>query len=203
MIITHHPLPFYARETLDHRGACRALLLLELIAARIGVYSPHTAFDSATDGINQRLAVGLGLVEIAPLVLRDEGHPGVGRQGRLPEPCTLGELAARLKAFLHVPRLQVVGCDAQPRHRVAVACGAADELLAAARAAACDAMLLGEARFHTCLEADAAGIGLVLPGHFASERFALERLAEIVGRQFPQVEIWASTRERDPLRWVE
>ena len=105
-------------------------------------------------------------------------------------------------AFLNVPHLQVVGGDDWPVRRVAVACGAADELLAAARAAACDAMLLGEARFHTCLEAEAAGIGLVLPGHFASERFAVERLADVLAQVFPQLEIWASRQERDPLRWI-
>ena len=34
----------------------------------MAVYSPHTAFDSAAEGINQRLAEGLGLMEIVPLV---------------------------------------------------------------------------------------------------------------------------------------
>ena len=46
-------------------------------------------------------------------------------------------------------------------------------------------MVLGEARFHTCLEAEAAGIGLLLPGHFASERFAVECLAEVLGPAVP------------------
>ena len=61
-------------------------------------------------------------------------------------------------------------------------------------------MVLGEARFHTCLEAEAWGIGLLLPGHFASERFAVEELAGLLGRQFPEVQVWASRQERDPLR---
>ena len=43
-------------------------------------------------------------------------------------------------------------------------------------------MVVGEARFHTCLEAEAADVGLLLPGHFASERFAMECLAEESGR---------------------
>ncbi len=63
-------------------------------------------------------------------------------------------------------------------------------------------MVLGEARFHTCLEAEAWGIGLLLPGHYASERFAIEVLADVLGRQFADVLVWASRAERDPLRWV-
>ena len=65
-----------------------------------------------------------------------------------------------------------------------------------------EAMVLGEARFHTCLEAEAWGIGLLLPGHFASERFAVEDLAGLLGRQFPEVQVWASRQERDPLEWI-
>ena len=65
-----------------------------------------------------------------------------------------------------------------------MACGAAGEFLEAARTAGCDAMVLGEARFHTCLEAEAWGIGLLLPGHYASERFAIEALADVLGRRF-------------------
>jgi putative NIF3 family GTP cyclohydrolase 1 type 2 len=67
--------------------------------------------------------------------------------------------------------------------------------------AACDCMVVGEVRFHTCLEAEANGIALVLPGHFASERFAVERLAEVLAGKFGELLVWASRDERDPLRW--
>jgi putative NIF3 family GTP cyclohydrolase 1 type 2 len=99
-------------------------------------------------------------------------------------------------------RLQMVGRPDQPVRTVAVACGAAGEYLDAARRAGCDAMVLGEARFHTCLEAEAAGVALLLPGHFASERFAMECLAETLGRRFPDLHVWPSHREHDPLGWA-
>ena len=60
-------------------------------------------------------------------------------------------------------------------------------------------MITGEANFHGCLEAEATGVGLVLVGHYASERFAMEGLAEWLGGQFPQLEVWASLDEADPL----
>ena len=86
--------------------------------------------------------------------------------------------------------------------QVAVACGSGGELLDAARRAGCDALLTGEARFHACLEAEAAGLALLLAGHYASERFALDWLAGDLQTQFPQAVVWASRRERDPVRWV-
>ncbi len=200
LIVAHHPMPFHAVKQLT-TDTTVGRLLLELIAARIAVYSPHTAFDSARDGVNQRLAAGLQLRGVTPLVPRQDGL-GAGRWGWLQEPLVLGEVADRLKEFLAIPRLQMVGQPQQPVRTVAVACGAAGEFLDAARDMACDCMVLGEARFHTCLEAEAGGIGLLLPGHFASERFAVEYLAEVLARQFPDLGVWASAEERDPLRWV-
>jgi dinuclear metal center YbgI/SA1388 family protein len=200
LIVTHHPIPFRPVRRLTSETTV-GRQLLELIAARIAVYSPHTALDSAREGINERLAAGLGLRGITPLVPR-EGALGAGRWGWLEEPLTLGQVARRAKEFLSLGRLQMVGQPEQPARTVAVACGAAGELLDAARQVGCDCMLTGEARLHTCLEAEAAGIGLLLAGHFASERFAVELLAEALARQFPQLEVWASRQEHDPIRWV-
>ena len=200
LIVAHHPLPFQPVKRLT-TDTTVGRLLLELIAAGTGVYSPHTAFDSAREGINERLAAGLRLRGISPLVPQDEG-PGAGRWGWLEEPLGLGQVAQRVKEFLSIERLQMVGQPEQPVRTVAVACGAAGEFLDAARRVGCDCMLIGETRLHTCLEAEAAGMGLLLAGHFASERFALESLAEILAGQFPELEVWASRRERDPIRWV-
>jgi dinuclear metal center YbgI/SA1388 family protein len=200
LIVAHHPLPFAALRRLTG-DTVPGRLLLQLIAAGIAVYSPHTAFDSAAEGINQRLAEGLALRDIAPLQPHAEGQ-GVGRWGRLPQPQPLERLAERVRSFLSIARLQLVGPPQQPVRTLAVACGAAGELLPTAQQAGCDCLLLGEARFHTCLEAEALGMGLLLPGHFASERFAVERLAEVLAGEFPALEVWASRNERDPLRWL-
>ena len=159
LIVTHHPMPFAAMKRLT-ADTTVGRVLLDLIAAHVAVFSAHTAFDSAGEGINQRLAAGLELRGIAPLVPHPEGQ-GTGRWGWLADPLSLGQLAERLKQFLAIERLQLVGDPEQTVRTVAVACGAAGELLDAARQNGCDAMVLGEARFHTCLEAEALGIGLL------------------------------------------
>lgn len=200
LVVVHHPLPFRPVRQITTETTVGSMLL-ELIAAGVAVYSAHTAFDSAAEGINQRLAGGLGLRGINPLV-PSEGGLGTGRVGWLETPAPLSEMADRVKQFLGIERLGMVG---EPQHKVrlvGIACGAADDLLQPAAAAGCDCLLLGEARFHTCLEAEAAGMGMLLPGHFASERFALEALADVLRERFPEVNIWPARRERDPLRWV-
>ena len=203
MIVTHHPLPFHqlrrvTSETIPGR------LLLQLIEARIAIYSPHTALDSSGRGINQQLAEGIGLVRISPLLPGpDEGASlGTGRVGELDPPLSLGQLAGRVSRFLQTTRAQIVGAADRQIQRVAVACGSGGGFLQEAREAGCDLLLTGEARFHTCLEAEATGIALLLPGHFASERFALEQLAQQLADELPDVETFSSRRETDPLQWI-
>ena len=203
MIVTHHPLPFHAIKTIT-ADTTVGHLLLKLITGRIAVYSPHTAFDSARAGINQHLAIGLGLQEIGPLILANSGEPdvGVGRCGALGEYFTLKDLVERVKNFLGIERLQVVGGDDQAVTRVAIACGSGGSLLPAAIENGCDCLLTGETNYHTCLEAAARGVGLVLAGHFASERFALLSLADYLSDLYAGLTVWASHSEHDPVRRV-
>ena len=201
LVVSHHPLPFRALKRLTGETT-EGRLLLELIGAKIALYSPHTAFDSADQGINRRLADGLELRDVEPLVPAEEAGQGAGRFGKLKQPVSLADLAARVKRLLAIEHVQAVGPLEGPLHTVAVACGSAGEFLAPARDAGCEALVTGEVRFHTCLEAESSGVGLVLAGHFASERFAVEQLAGELARQFTTLEIWASSEETDPLHWL-
>jgi len=202
LIVTHHPFPFHAvRRVTSDDAAGR--MLLALAGARIAVYSPHTAFDSALAGINQRLAEGLGLRGIEPLA-PDAAEPalGTGRTGELPQALPVAEAGRRLAAFLRLDGVQIVGDPKRPVTRIGIACGSAGELLEAAQRRGCDCFVTGEARFHTCLQAQANGISMLLAGHYASERFAVEALAEILAQQFAGLSVWASRREADPIQWV-
>ncbi len=57
LVIVHHPLPFRPLKTIttDSFDGGR---IWRLASAGISVYSPHTGFDSAARGINQRLQAG-------------------------------------------------------------------------------------------------------------------------------------------------
>jgi dinuclear metal center YbgI/SA1388 family protein len=214
LIVAHHPLPFRPLRRLT-TDTPEGRLLCDLLAARIAIYSPHTAFDSTTGGINDRLAAGLGLVDVQPLVVLPDAAGaavaagqsvanlrGAGRRGRAAGGATVDALAARVKQFLRIGQIQAVGDTRRIAKNVAVACGSAGEFLAPAHAAGCQLLVTGEVRFHTCLEAEGLGVALLVVGHFASERFAVEGLADVLAKRFPSVSVWASRHERDPLRWL-
>lgn len=202
LIVTHHPLPFRPLKRLTDETS-EGRMLLELIRHNVAIYSPHTAFDSASEGINQRLAAGLKLRDIGPLAPSlAEGQLGAGRYGDLAKPMTLAELTEQVKHLLKIPHSQAVGSLPAKVSRVGVACGSAGEFLPLAKAAGCDCLVTGEVRFHTCLEAEALGVQLVLAGHYASERFAVEELVPVLTQRFPSLTAWASRDERDPIHWL-
>ncbi len=202
LVVAHHPLPFRALKSITadtHDGR----LIWRLASAGISLYSPHTAFDSASNGINRKLAEGLGLVDLTPLesiAASTDPAVGVGRQGRLPKALRLTEFVDAAKAFLNIPSVEVVGADERRIERVGVACGSAGELLDAAIDAGCDCFVTGEARFHTAVQADAAGIAMLLVGHYSAERFGIEHLADVLAAAFPDLMVWAADKESDPLR---
>jgi dinuclear metal center YbgI/SA1388 family protein len=132
--------------------------------------------------------------------LRPNVSPGgEGRLGRLPEPAPLHSLAQTIKTQLNAKLVQMVGDSAQPVQRVAIVCGAGGEFLTDAVNARADVLLTGEVRFHDCLSAQARGLALLLPGHYATERLGVEELAGRLQNQWPGLTVWASRRERDPL----
>lgn len=124
---------------------------------------------------------------------------GSGRIGELAMPTTLREFANLTKVALNADFLQVVGDAVKPVQKIAVACGAAGEFLSDSIRAKADVFVTGEMRFHDALVARTAGIGVLIPGHYATERPAIEELAAMLASDWPDLTVWASRVERDPI----
>lgn len=164
---------------------------------RLEVLVPEGNIDRAIAAMRAAHSYEEPAFDVYPL--RAERAGGEGRIGSLSAPTTLAEFAGQVKAACGAGVVQFVGDGARAVNTVAVACGAAGEFLTDAVKAKADVFVTGEVRFHDCLTAEAAGIGLVLPGHYATERPAVEELADRIGREVVGVTAWASRREREPL----
>jgi dinuclear metal center YbgI/SA1388 family protein len=130
------------------------------------------------------------------------GRGGIGRLGRLPQPVPLTTFAQTVKAALSAAAVQVIGDPNRPVQRVAIVCGAGGSFLGEAIRRQADVFLTGEMRFHDYLAAQAEGVSLVLPGHYATERCGVEELALLLKQSWPALTIWASQRESDPAHWL-
>ncbi|MFM9057703.1 MAG: Nif3-like dinuclear metal center hexameric protein [Planctomycetaceae bacterium] len=202
LVVTHHPLPFrpVGRLTAD-TGPGAALL--ELIHAGAGVWSSHTAWDSAAGGINDQLAAILGLAHVAP-VEPDGETPlaGFGRMGSAAAGTTVAAVARRAAERLAARHVQVVGDPGRPAGRVGIVCGSGGDMLETVRRGGCDTLLTGEIKLHQATEARALGLAVIAVGHHASEHFSMAVLADRLAAAVPGLACGASRDEIDPLGWL-
>jgi len=164
---------------------------------RLEVICPEAGVAAAVAAMRHAHSYEEPAFDVYPLKPGSRG--GQGRVGDLNQPTPLKDVAARVKEMLAAACVQMVGDAEKSVRRVALACGAAGEFLSDARKASADVFLTGEVRFHDCLAAQAHGISLILPGHYATERCGVEMLARRLQQRFDGLEVWSSQREREPL----
>ncbi|MCS7270020.1 MAG: Nif3-like dinuclear metal center hexameric protein, partial [Gemmataceae bacterium] len=163
---------------------------------RLEVVVPADRLDEVVAAMRRAHSYEEPAYDVYPLQpLRREGS---GRLAQLRVPCSVAAFAAHVQQQLG-SRVHVVGQTDRLVHRVAVACGAGGELLADALRHQVDVLLTGELRFHEALRAEAAGLTVVVAGHYATERLGVETLAQRLQTAFPTLNVWASRDERDPF----
>jgi dinuclear metal center YbgI/SA1388 family protein len=167
---------------------------------RIEIVCPAERLSPVLTAIRAAHSYEEPAIDVYPLHPAKEG-PGAGRIGRLPTPTTLQEFARGVAHTFKARSLQFAGDASRRVERVAIVCGAGDDFLSDAVRARADVLLTGEARFHRAIEAENLGIGLVVAGHHATERPGVEDLAALILNAFsPQLTVWPSRSEEDPLR---
>jgi dinuclear metal center YbgI/SA1388 family protein len=122
---------------------------------------------------------------------------GIGRIGRLEKNLTAGELAMRTKAALGMRTIALAGDPAREVERVAVVTGGGGGLAEAVAEADCQAFVTGELKHHETEDLAAAGIAVILGGHWRTERLPLERWAPLLAEGLDGVEVRMSEAERE------
>ena len=175
LVLVHHGL-FWRNEPLlvDRRlrGRLEALFRGDLTLAAY-----HIALDAHPEvGNNAQLARRLGIAV-------ERRFAGIGVGGVLEAPATVEALSARVREV--VGREPLVFASGRERvERVAVSTGAAGyDLLLAAREGY-DAFVTGEPEEPNMHAAEELGIHLVAAGHYATERFGVQALAERLAEEF-------------------
>jgi dinuclear metal center YbgI/SA1388 family protein len=168
---------------------------------RLEAVCPESAVDAVVAAVRRTHSYEEPAFDVYPLRPGKEGQ-GEGRVGQLRDAIRLEEFANKIRAQLNAGRVQVIGEMSREVQRVAIACGAAGEYLRDSVAARADVFLTGESRFHEYLAAQTQGIGLVLPGHYATERLGIVALAERLGSSFCGLHVSASQAETDLVKWI-
>jgi putative NIF3 family GTP cyclohydrolase 1 type 2 len=178
-------------------------MLLRVIENGLLVYSPHTALDAVTGGVNDWLAAAFPFTSKRAILAHPvtTSHEAIG-QGRLlglGEAIGLDEAIRRLKSHLGVDTLRVAaasGAGAVPDiSSIALAAGAGGGVVAKVPA---DLYVTGEMRHHDVLQAVQCGTSVLLSEHTNTERGYLPLLRDqLVGMSGLSVQV--SREDASPL----
>ncbi len=201
LIVAYHPLTLKGLRRL-RASEPEERIWLELVRAKIAVYSPHTALDATPGGMNDWLAEALGpgdKVPIVPAVGRPDA--GMGRRVLLETPLSLDEAKERIRAHLGLLWLRLAfGSSVSPSSMIrswGVCAGAGGSVFQ--HLGDVDLCLTGEMRHHEVLARVARGTSVILTDHTNTERGYLPRWCEVLRARIPEIEFFTSTRDKDPL----
>ncbi len=125
-------------------------------------------------------------------------HVGLGMVGLLPRQMQGEEFLAYAAQKLGLTVIRHT--TPQPVHKVAVCGGAGAPLLAEAIAQQADVLLTADFKYHQFFEAGQK-IMIADIGHYESERFAGELLAEYLSPLFPEIPVRTSSVNTNPVRY--
>lgn len=203
LIVAHHPVIFGGLKSVTDQTVT-GRILLSLVENGIAAICAHTNLDAVDGGVNDALALRLGLTDIGQLRqagIDGQGRPyGIGRVGMVTEQ-PLYDFAMAVKRLLGANGIRLVDGGKGVR-MVAVGGGACAEFMADALAQGCDTFVTSDVKYHQFLEARALGINLVDAGHFPTENVVCPVLQDWLSKRFPQVAVSVSQRHAEVFSYL-
>jgi putative NIF3 family GTP cyclohydrolase 1 type 2 len=164
------------------------------------------------EGINQQLANALQLEDVSPMISLSDSTArrlssifsaeelkqlGTGRIGTASKQESISMVINAINAMIPNPRIERNLPLHSKVNRIALVCGSGGSFAGAAKRAGADLLITGEATYHQFLEATSIGLGMLTFGHYSSESHAMEVLAKMLSKSFPELEVWRSRDETD------
>lgn len=207
LIISHHPLLFRPLKSItddDYVGRT----VMSAVKHDVAIYSAHTNLDSASDGVNFKMAEKLGITDFKWLRPKceytrygEKVTSGEGIIGDLPEPLTREHFMEVVKEAFDVKSLRVNSWQGETVSRVALCGGAGAFLIQDAVAQGADAFLTGEIGYHRFFGYEKQ-IQLMELGHFESEQYTYEIVRDLLSKQFPGLKLCKTEITTNPVQYL-
>lgn len=169
-IVSHHPVMFRPARNLDFSDP-QNKMYGDLIKNGITVYSIHTNSDKAQNGSADWEAEELGLTDIEPFALDDDGI-AIGRKGRLPKVMSAYDFAYYVKDKMNIKMTRLITADNQKSiSTVAFICGDGGKFWHLAVDEGLDAFITGDVYYHVGHDMISSGLTVVDPGHYTEKLF--------------------------------
>lgn len=203
LIVSHHPVIWGGAKSVTDRTVTGQKLLM-LAEHGIAAICAHTNLDAVEGGVNDALAVRLGLSDIGQLHqdgVDRQGRPyGIGRIGLVTEQ-PLFDFALDVKRLLGSNGIRLVD-GGKPVHRVAVGGGACGNMLQDALDQGCDTFVTADVKYDGFLDAKALGINLIDAGHYPTEQVVCPVLQQWLRDAFPDVDVLLSESHKEVFSYL-
>ena len=201
LVVAHHPLLFRGLKSITGSSYVERCVI-KAIQKGIGIYAAHTNLDNAEGGVNYRIAERIGLTSVQFLEAKPTGvSAGAGVMGELPEAEDELAFLERVKALFGIKCLRHSQCTGRKVRRVALCGGAGGFLLSNAIQQGADVFLTGEMRYHDYFGHESELL-IAEMGHYESEQYTIDLLAEVLGRQLPQLRIVKTSNNTNPINYL-
>lgn len=199
LIVAHHPLLFRPLRRVTDRTLPERCVRLALEKG-VAIYAAHTNLDNAAGGVNAVIAERIGLEQTMMLRPNTLGG-GSGLIGVLPEAEEACVFLRRLSELFRVECLMHNEWLRRTVKKVALCGGAGDFLLEDAVSAGADCFITGEMHYHLYMGMEQV-IQIAVLGHYQSEQFTKELMADILRKAFPYLKLVVSSICTNPIKYL-
>lgn len=199
LIISHHPFMFNPLISLNYDSVL-GIKLLKVFDNRLNIYSMHTNFDVANEGMNDILAEKLKLNNIAieKEVVDESTFIRVGYI----EETTLNSFVKYVSEKLEEDCIKFIGDPNKQIKKVGIVGGAGIGDFRTAIKLGCDCFITGEIKHNIALDAIDNGISLIEVSHSVEALFK-KPLKEKLCKVFPTVEFIVYDGKENPFKYYE
>lgn len=197
LIISHHPVIFNPLKNVLVGNP-----VYSLISSGISAICAHTNLDMAASGSVTDLMLELLDIKGSEVleVVNSDGT-GYGRVAELTFDTTARCLAEMCKTAFDCQQVRYSDAGSTIK-KVALCSGAGNSVIAAALSKGCDALITGDIKWSSFVEAQNKGLSVIDAGHFHTENIMSSYLASLIEQQFPLVDVFVPDSNTDICRYV-
>jgi dinuclear metal center YbgI/SA1388 family protein len=201
LVVAHHPIVFRGLKRLNGKNYVERTVI-RAIREGVAIYAIHTNLDNVRHrGVNERIAQRLGLENLRLLAPKNEEETvGSGMLGTLPTPMSEETFLAHLRDRMDTRVIRHTEKLGKNITTVAVCGGSGGFLLPQAKAAGAEVFVTADYKYHEFFDADGAIIICDI-GHYESEQFTTQLLAELLIEKFPTFAVLCTERITNPVRY--
>lgn len=206
LVVAHHPIVFRGLKRFNGSNYIEKAVI-KAIKNDIAIIAIHTNLDNViSNGVNERIAMQIGLLNIEPLSVKTEidqskGSVGSGVVGILPEPIEEMEFLQGLKEKMNVSIVKHTHLLGDKVSKIAVCGGVGGFLLKNAIKSGAQVFITSDYKYHEFFDANER-IVIADIGHYESEQFTINLLQELISRNFSTFAAHCTKINTNPVNYL-